>query len=176
MMLRLLLLSFAMISFSHSVHGQSIDSENSIVSFSVSNMGFNTVKGTFKGMKGTVNFDLDNLSTSSFEVCIDASTIHTGNTKRDKHLKNEDFFEVDKYPSICFKSTQVTKTNSGYQAIGILSMHGISKRVEIPFTYNNNEFVGQFKLNRFDYKVGEGTGKFMVGKEIEIKIVSVVKY
>lgn len=175
-MLRILLLSLTFLSLSYNLKGQSIDSENSIISFSVSNMRFNTVKGTFTGMKGTVNFNPDNMSASSFDVCIDANTINTGNSKRDKHLKGEDFFEVDKYPSICFKATQIAKTKSGYKTIGMLSMHGISTTIEIPFTFNNNELVGEFQLKRLDYKIGEGTGGFMVGKEIDIKIVSVLQY
>lgn len=175
MMLRILFVSLALLNLSYNINGQSLDSENSGVSFSVSNMAFNTVKGTFKGMNGNIIFDPNNVASSIFDVCIDASTINSGNSKRDKHLKNEDFFEVDKYPSICFKSTQITKTKSGYITTGTLTMHGISKIIEIPFTYNDNKFVGEFKVNRFDYSIGEDTGTFMVGNEIDIKIETVLK-
>ncbi len=175
MSFRVFLLSLGLFGFSFSINGQAIDSENSVVSFSVTNMGFNTVTGTFKGMNGNINFNQDNVANSSFDVCIDASTIDTGNSKRDKHLKNKDFFEVDKYPNICFTTTEITKTQSGYKAVGMLSMHGISQTIEIPFTFSADKFVGDFKLDRFDYKIGEGTNKFMVGKEIEIKIVSALR-
>lgn len=174
MMLRFLFVSLVLFNFSYNIKGQSLDSENSVVTFSVSNMRLNTVEGTFKGMKGDVNFKPDNIAISSFDVCIEANTIDTGNSKRDQHLKNEDFFEVDKYPSICFQATQIIKTESGYKTIGILSMHGVSETVEIPFTYSDKELVGNFKVNRFDYNIGEGTGKFMVGKEINIKIVAIL--
>lgn len=176
MMLRFLFVSLAILSLSYNLTSQPLNSENSIVSFSVSNMRFNTVKGTFKGMKGSINFTPDNLVTSSFDVCIDASTINTGNSKRDQHLKNEDFFEVDKYSTICFKTNQIIKTKMGYNTTGVLSMHGVSKTIEIPFTFSNNELVGEFKVNRLDYNIGERTGKFMVGKEIDIKIVVLLKY
>jgi len=156
------------------LNGQTINSEDSKVTFSVSNMAFNTVKGTFNGMEGEIYFSPNDLLASKFEVCIDASSINTGNQKRDKHLKNEDFFEVEKYPNICFKSTEVEKTTSGNKTKGILTMHGVSKKVEIPFTFKNNQFIGNFEVNRKDYKIGEGTGSFMVGKEIEIQIVCFV--
>ena len=176
MMLRFLFVTLLFFSLSVNIKGQSIDTENSSVSFSVSNMRINTVKGTFKGINGNIDFDANNIATSSFDVCIDASTIDTGIAKRDQHLKNEDFFEVDKYPTICFKSTEITAITSGYLTTGILTMRGVSKTIEIPFTFSNNELVGNFKVDRFDYNVGAGTGKFMVGKEINIQIVARLIY
>lgn len=174
-MLRILIVSFAFLSLPFNLKSQSLVSENSVVSFSISNMGFNTVKGTFKGMTGDITFNPNNTNASNFDVCIDASTVNTGNSKRDDHLKKEDFFEVATYPTICFKASEILKTSSGYQTTGILSMHGISKTVEIPFTYSNNQLVGEFEVNRLDYNVGVGTGGFMVGKEISIKILATLK-
>lgn len=174
MILRFLFVSIATLSLCISGKAQSINTENSIVSFSVRNMGLNTVKGNFKGMNGQINFDPNNLDASIFDVYIDANTIDTGSAKRDQHLKNEDFFEVEKYPSICFKSTKITKTKSAYSTKGLLSMHGVSKNVEILFTYNDGELVGHFKVNRFDYNIGTGTGKFLVGKEVDLKIVTIL--
>lgn len=146
-----------------------IDAKSSLVTFSVSNFYFKKVEGSFSGMKGTLNFNPKELSTSKFDVCIDAKSINTGNEKRDEHLKNKDFFEVKTYPDICFKSSDVSKTSDGYKAKGALTMHGVSKEIEIPFTYNSNQFNGEFKINRLDYKVG-GKGGFMVGKEIIVRI------
>lgn len=153
---------------------QSIDTDQSIITFSVSNMKLNTVKGTFTGMMGDVIFNPNDLPSSKFDVCIDAKSIDTGNAKRDKHLRNEDFFEVETYPQICFKSSTITKTSDGYKVKGMLTMHGVSKTVEIPFTYNSKQLIGDIKLNRLDYKVG-GSGGFMVGKEITIQIKCVLK-
>lgn len=167
---------FVLIFIGFSTHAQTIELENSVVSFSVSNMAINKVKGTFRGMNGSINFDLNNVASSVFDVCIDAATIDTGNSKRDKHLRNEDFFGVETYPTICFKSSKIVESQRGYIVTGTLSMHGISKTIEIPFTYINNSLKGEFKVDRFDYKIGEGTGKFMVGKEISIKINATLKY
>lgn len=176
MNLKYLFFFLVLLSLSIDAKGQALDTDNSIVSFSVKNMRFNTVEGSFSKMTGDIVFNTDNLAASTFDVCIDASTIDTGNAKRDKHLRNEDFFDVDVYPTICFKSTQLVKTSAGYKTTGTLTMHGITKTIEIPFTYSNNEFVGNFKVDRFDYKIGEGTGKFMVGKEINIEIIAKLKH
>lgn len=161
--------------FSPLVHGQRvIDSNASQVSFEISNMRFNTVEGAFSGMEGQIKFDPTDLASSEMNVCIDASSVDTDNKKRDEHLRKEDFFDVAKFPTICFVSNQITKGSSGFIASGSLTMHGITKTVKIPFTFSNNTFEGELSLNRTDYKVG-GNGGFLVGKTVEMKIICVVE-
>lgn len=89
-------------------NAQTINSKKSIVKFSIRNMKLNTVNGTFTGMKGNVVFDENNLENSSFDVSIPTETVNTENKKRDAHLKNADFFYVEKYPEIQFVSTTIT--------------------------------------------------------------------
>ena len=175
MMIKTIVLSAMMLMMSIGAFAQTIDTKKSTVTFEISNMKVNTVEGSFTGLKGTVNFDASKLSTSSFEVCIDASTVDTDNTKRDDHLRNEDFFHVEKYPTICFASTSIIKDGKGFKAKGDLTMLGITKEVVLPFTYENNQLTGALALNRFDYKLGEGTGSFMVGEEVKIQINCVLK-
>lgn len=151
-------------------NAQTIDAQNSLVSFAVSNMKFNRVEGTFKGMNGIVMLDENYPSAFKIKACIDAATIDTDNEKRDKHLRNVDFFDTDKFPFICFESTSISKISKGYLAKGKLTMHGVTKDVEIPFTYANKFIKGTFKLKRRDYKIGEDTGTFMVGNSIEVTI------
>lgn len=150
---------------------QTINIEKSVVHFKIGSMGFKTVKGTFDGMRGVVVFDPKNLAAARFDVCLDASTVCTGIKKRDEHLRNEDFFEVDRYPHICFQSAEIVKTNDGYKAVGDLVMHGVTRKVEIPFSYAGGTFQGSLNLKRLDYKVGEDTGTFMVSDEVEITII-----
>lgn len=133
-------------------------------------MGIKKVHGTFTAMEGHIHFNSSKISDSHMEVCIDPATVNTGSEKRDKHLKNEDFFDVERYPEICFNATEIKKTNEGYLAIGKLQMHGISKTVEIPFKYNGQHISADFVINRLDYKVGESTGTFMVGDEVKLHI------
>lgn len=173
-MLRFLIITLAFLSFSFNVNSQVIDSNESLITFSVSNMKFNTVEGSFSGMTGEVDFQPNNLSSSIFDVCIDANSINTENEKRDNHLRNADFFEVETYPEICFESSSISKKSSGYIVKGMLTMHGVSKEIEIPFSYNQNQLIGKFELDRVDYRVGD-TGSFMVGREISIEIKCVLK-
>ena len=152
---------------------QSINSSKSEVIFEIGNLGFNTVEGKFKKMSGEVTFNPNNLSRASFDVCVSASTIDTNSRKRDEHLKNEDFFHVEKYPKICFKSQSVSRKDDGYLVKGKLTMHGVTKNVEIPFSHNENTFIGTLTVNRYDYNLGSQTSKFMVSEEAEIQIVCV---
>ena len=157
------------------VQAQSINTSKSLVSFEISNMKWKTVEGTFSGMKGDLKFQENDLTNSSFNVCIDAKSVNTENEKRDEHLRTEDFFDVVKYSTICFESTSIVKTSSGFKAIGKLTMHGVTQVEEIEFTYANSAFTGNLEIKRYDYKVGEDTGEFMVGNEVELTIVCVAK-
>lgn len=154
--------------------GQKINAEKSTANFKIGNMGsVRTVTGSFKGMEGTVNFNPDNLSSSDFDVCINPATVNTGIETRDKHLQTAGFFDVAKYFTICFKSSEITKTAEGFLTKGKLTMHGVTKEVEIPFSYSQNVFIGTFKVKRLDYSVG-GSGTFMVGDEAEVIITCVL--
>jgi polyisoprenoid-binding protein YceI len=152
------------------MYAQGIDTTASSVTFSIRNMHIRTVTGTFRGLKGSVRFSPDHLAGSAFDLCIDARTVNTDNNTRDEHLREKDFFDVSTYPTICFKSTGFKKSSTGYVVNGMLNMHGVSREVSIPFTYSDNILAGVFTLNRLDYKVGESTGTFMVGNEVEVSI------
>lgn len=153
------------------LHSQNINQEKSTVSFEISNMGLNTVEGTFKGMNGTVRFEPNELSTSKFEVCVDASSVKSGIDKRDESLRSEDFFFVSKYPQICFKSKQVIKKGDAYEVIGDLLIKGISKEATIFFVQEQNSLKGSLTINRFDFNIGTEYGSFSIGKEAEMGII-----
>lgn len=73
-------------------YSQSLDTAQSVVEFAIKNLGFNKVKGTIKGMTGTVIFNPEELSKAKFNTSVQVATIETGIKKRDKHLRSEDFF------------------------------------------------------------------------------------
>lgn len=158
-----------------SVRSQVINTEKSVVKFSLSNMKWKTVEGTFKGMQGSVKFNPQELNKASFNVCIDVSTVNTENEKRDEHLKNEDFFEINKYPKICFVSTSVTRSGNNFLAVGKLIIKNVSKTVSIPFTYSNGVLTGNLEIKRLEFNVGEDTGTFMVGDEVSLTIICETK-
>ncbi len=159
--------------FAMSLQAQTIDTQQSAANFTVKNMRWIEVEGNFTGMKGDIKFDEADLANSSFNVCVDAASVNTDNNARDKHLRNEDFFHVDKYPTICFVSTSISQKGSGFVTKGQLTMHGVTKDVNIPFTYSNGTFKGNLKISRYDYKVGESTGTFMVSEDINLEIIAV---
>ena len=154
-----------------------IDQSKSKIHFEISNMGVRTVEGVFTKMQGTIDFKQSDLQNSSFDVCIDASSINTENEKRDEHLKNQDFFYIDSFPNICFKSKSIVKDEEGYKVTGDLSMHGVTLELTFPFTYSYSSkyFKAFFELERLDYKIGEDYGSFTVGKTVEIEILCYLK-
>jgi polyisoprenoid-binding protein YceI len=148
----------------------SIDNSNSVVSFKLKKLGLLTVKGTLTDFAGEVSFSRENQTDTDFDVCVSSSTVDTGSAKRDEHLKNQDFFDVNTYPNICFKSTSVQPQADGYNAVGELTMLGVTREVTIPFTFSDGAFMGKFAINRLDYKLGKKIPAFIVGKTVEITI------
>jgi len=161
--------------FAFTMNGQSINANLSKVNFTATNMKWMSVDGTFTGMNGELSFDESDYERASFNVCVDAASVNTENGQRDTHLKNEDFFHVTKYPSICFTSSSISKTNKGFTTTGTLDMVGTSKDVTINFTHTDGKFVGNLKINRLEHNVGATTGTFMVGDEIDLEIIAVTQ-
>ncbi len=174
MKIKLVIILFAIYCLISTAKAQTINTEKSIVTFEIDNMKVNTTKGAFKGMKGILLFNPTDLDKSNFNVCIDASTVNTDNEKRNHHLRNEDFFNVSKFPTICFVSESIVKTQAGYAVSGNLNLHGVTKKVIVPFSYDTKNLKGTFKINRLDYSLGAGTGTFMVSNEVTITITCVV--
>ena len=107
-----------------------IDPSHSTVSFVVKHLVIAKVRGNFKTFSGTVVIDDKDLSKSSVNVKIDPASIDTDNSKRDDHLKSEDFFNVAKFKEMTFVSTKVEKGADGVLKItGDLTMHGVTKSV-----------------------------------------------
>jgi polyisoprenoid-binding protein YceI len=113
-----------------------------------------------------------------------ASSVNTGDDKRDGHLKSPDFFDVQKFPELTFKSTKIEKKGDGFIAYGPLTIHGVSKDVELPFTIAGTIKDGMGKthlvaqstiiINRKDYgltwnRAVEGGG-VLVGEEVKIDL------
>jgi polyisoprenoid-binding protein YceI len=109
-----------------------IDTAHSSAGFSVKHLMVSTVRGSFAGVAGTVAIDDKDVTKSKVDVTIDAKTIDTGNEKRDEHLRSADFFDVEKFPTITFKSTKVEAGDAGaLKVTGDLTMHGVTKPVTL---------------------------------------------
>ena len=143
------------------------------VRFVIKNFGINT-GGTFEGLTGTIIFDPANLANASFNVSVDAKTVDTDVEARDNHLRKEEYFDVEKYPKLSFRSTKITTTNKeGYlYMFGIITIKNTSKEISFPFKQTNKDggilFDGEFKLNRRDFGVG---GKsFSMSDELNVEL------
>jgi polyisoprenoid-binding protein YceI len=107
-----------------------IDPAHTQATFTVRHMVISNVKGEFQSTKGVVKIDDKELAKSTVEVTIDAASIHTREDKRDAHLRSPDFFDVERYPAITFRSTKVEKAGADrYKVTGDLTMHGVTKPV-----------------------------------------------
>jgi polyisoprenoid-binding protein YceI len=129
--------------------------------------------GEFKGLKGVISFDPNNLAASKFNVTIDVASINTGNGMKNTHAKSAKWFDAEKYPTIIFTSSAITKTTTGYEAKGTLEMHGVKKEITLPFTFINNVFAGIIEVNRLDYNVNSaepehGAAKFKVDISVPV--------
>lgn len=130
------------------------------------------VNGTFKKFDGTVLFDEHDIAASKFDVTIDVESISTGNKLKNKHAKSNHWFDAETYPTIKFISKTITKSDSAYEVVGDLQMHGITKEISIPFTFKNNDtegiFSGNFTVNRNDFGIGKPGG--VVGDIIKLNV------
>ena len=107
---------------------------DSKVRFVIKNFGINT-GGTFDGLAGTITFDPSNLSGAVFNVSVEAKTVDTDVEARDNHLRKEEYFDVEKYPKVSFKSTKITATNKDgfFFMFGVITIKNISKEISFPF-------------------------------------------
>lgn len=130
------------------------------VHFVIKNFAINT-GGDFTGLKGQIVFDPQQLATASFDVTVDANTVDTDSKMRDEHLRESDYFDVARFPTLRFRSTKVVPSSRAgrYYLFGELTIKGVTKPVEFGFsaTPSGNEmtFDGSFKINRRDFQVGE---------------------
>lgn len=163
-----------------------IDSAHSGAHFTVRHLMVSNVRGEFGKVTGTVNIDEKDITKSSVEASIDVSTINTREPKRDEHLKSADFFDVEKYPTITFKSKKVAKAGAGkLKVTGDLTMHGVTKEVVLdvegpakeakdPWGNIRSGATATTKLNRKDFGLGWNqaleTGGVMVGEEVAVTI------
>jgi polyisoprenoid-binding protein YceI len=114
-----------------------IDTGHAEIGFSVKHMMVSNAKGTFNTFEGTLDYDVASKTLKSAEGSIQAASIDTNNKKRDDHLKNEDFFNVEQFPMMTFKSTTVTSTGDGtFEMTGNLNVLGIDREVVLPVTIN----------------------------------------
>jgi polyisoprenoid-binding protein YceI len=141
------------------------------------------VRGTFTGVKGTALHDAANPSASSVEATVDVNTINTNDAQRDGHLKSPDFFDVERFPTITFRSTNVEKKGDDQFAVtGDLTIHGVTKAVTLDVSEVSeandpwgNARIGasaKTKVKRSDFgltwNAALEAGGFMIGDDVKL--------
>lgn len=126
-----------------------IDSMHSSARFTVRHMMIANVSGTFDSVTGAVEFDAAKPDAARFDATIDVNSLHTGDAKRDAHLKTPDFFDVEKYPSITFRSKKIVPAGGkNYKATGDLTVRGVTKEVTLDVEGLSDEVTDMWKLQR----------------------------
>ncbi len=160
-----------------------IDPVHTDISFTARHMMVSKVRGHFEKFEGTVVLT-DDPAQSSVEVSIDLASINTNNADRDNHIRSDDFFGVDKYPTMTYRSTGVKADGDDYLVDGELTLHGVTKPVQLavevngfgpdPFGGTRSGFSAKGEISRKEFDVSfnapmEGGG-VVVGDKIQILI------
>ncbi len=157
------------------------DDPHSQLGFTVTHLGIADVSGTFNDFDVTVESSKPDFSDAKFKLTAKTASIDTRVDARDEHLRSADFFDVEKYPTIEFKSTSTEKSGEHrYKLTGDLTLHGITKQVTMDLTYNGTIENPQSKkqtagfqitgsIKRSDFNVGSGFPAPMISDEVRIK-------
>ena len=157
-----------------------LDPPHSAAQFAVKHMGISTVRGTFTKLSGTVNYDPADMKNDSVDVTIDAASVDSRVEMRDKDLRSDHFFDVQKYPTITFKSKKVESGGSDkLKVTGDLTIRGVTKEVTLDVDGPSkpvNDGRGRLHMgasatttvNRTDFGMAGYQG--MVGNDITLTI------
>ena len=163
-----------------------IDPAHSVAEFKVKHMMISNVKGQFTAVKGSLTLDEADLTNSVVEASIDAASINTREPQRDAHLKSPDFFDVEKFPTLSFKSNRVIRVEDGELGVaGELTIHGVTRHVVFavegptapakdPWGNIRVGLAATTKINRKDFgltwNAALETGGILVGDEVTITL------
>ena len=161
-----------------------VDPEHSTIEFRVVHMLVSKTTGHFTEYQGFIDMDAEAETVKAIEAAIKTASVNTNHAKRDAHLRNADFFDVEKYPTMTYRMKQYQKTADGYQAVGELTLRGVTKDITLTGNFNGVAkdpwgnlragFNAEGKLNRKDFgmvwsKTLDGGG-LVVGDEVLIKL------
>jgi polyisoprenoid-binding protein YceI len=160
------------------------DTSHSSIGFAVRHLMISKVRGHFGRWSGTFNYDEKDPTRSQLEVKIDAASLDTRDEKRDAHLRSPDFFDVEKYPELRFRSTRIERDGDDFLVGGELTIHGVTKPAQLkveslgrtrdPWGGERAGFSASTSVNRKDFclewNVALETGGVLVGEKVEIEI------
>jgi polyisoprenoid-binding protein YceI len=154
-----------------------LDQTKSTLEFQFTQAGAQN-KGKFTRYPVTLDFSPDNLAASKLDVVVETASLDTGDKERDDTLKTPDLLSVAKFPQARFTSTQITKTANGYDAVGKLTLRGVSRDIHVPFSFRTADeqgkpagyLLGKTTIKRLDFGVGQGDWKAtdQVGNDVSV--------
>jgi polyisoprenoid-binding protein YceI len=163
-----------------------LDPVHSHAEFKVKHMMISNVKGSFSGLSGTLTLDETDYTRSSVDVSVAVATINTGDPQRDGHLKAADFFDVEKYPAITFKSTNIdSKGGADYEVTGDFTLRDVTRSIKLavedvsvpskdPWGNSRIGLSATTKVNRKDFGLAWNaaleTGGFLLGDDVTISL------
>jgi len=162
-----------------------LDPSHSSANFSIKHMMISKVKGSFDKLTGQFNYDPQNLESSHVEATIEVASINTRDAQRDTHLKSGDFFDIEKYPLISFKSSSFKKDGDNLLIAGDLTIHGVTKEVTLTVDGPSTEMKDPWgnmkigasattKIKRKDFglewNAALEAGGVLVGEDVEISL------
>lgn len=163
-----------------------IDPAHTIAEFKVKHMMIANVKGQFSKVSGVLTLDESDLKNSRVEASIEAASIETRDGQRDAHLKSADFFDVEKFPTLHFKSTGISIVRDGELLLeGDLTIHGVTRKVRFavegptppakdPWGNTRIAISASTKINRKDFgltwNAALETGGILVGEDVTINL------
>ena len=157
------------------------DPMHSKLTFSITHLGISSIDGLFNKFNVSATTNKSDFSDAVFELSVDVPSINTQVEMRDNHLRSADFFEVEKYPTMTFKSTSITKVSKDkYKLSGNLTLHGITKPVTMDLWYRgtiknpqSKKLTAGFQLTgtvkRSDFEIGPKFPAPMLSNEVKIK-------
>ncbi len=165
-------------------HDWDFDLTHSSIGFHVRHLMVSKVHGRFHTWTGKLALDEADLTKSHIEVAIDATSVDTKEDKRDAHLRSPDFLDVEKFPTITFKSTAITRDGDDYQMTGDLTIHGVTRQVVLaveggqqvkdPWGGTRTGFSAKTAISRKDFgltwNLALEAGGFVVGDKLEIAL------
>jgi len=162
-----------------------IDKAHSYIGFSAQHMVVSHVPGKFENYDGKVIFDGKNLAAGSTELTINVQSINTGNERRDNHLRSSEFFDLENFPIITFKSSKIVPGEGNkFKMLGDLTIRGITKPITLDCFFNGTitdtqgntraGFAAGGSIKRHDFNIAWDNklqdGSFIVGEEITLDI------
>jgi polyisoprenoid-binding protein YceI len=161
-----------------------IDPAHSHVEFAIKHMMISTVKGRFSDVTGDIRLDEANLPNSKVEIDVNVASIDTREQQRDTHLRSADFFDVEKFPKMTFRSTRLEGTLDEFKLTGDLTIHGVTRPLTLDVAHEGRGkdpwggerigFSATGKIRRSDFgltwNAALETGGFLVGDDVKISV------